>query len=91
MKVFSVRYVSGYVIHVAFDDGTEGNIDLSELVKKGIFQTIQDKASFSKVYATDHSIAWSEDLEIDVYTIYHDISGKPVEEIINGRKAYASN
>ncbi len=76
---------------MVFDDGIDGNIDSSELVKKGIFQTIQDKESFSRVYATDHSIAWSDDLEIDVDTIYHDISGKSVEEIINGRKAHASN
>lgn len=81
MKVDSVRYVSGYVIHVTFDDGTEGDVDLSELVKKGIFRVLEDKAVFSKVHFTDHCIAWSDELEIDPYTIYQDITGKLVDEI----------
>ncbi|MFN7279967.1 MAG: DUF2442 domain-containing protein, partial [bacterium] len=47
MKATSVRYVSGYVLHIIFDDGVEGEIDLHDLVKKGVFQSLQDTALFA--------------------------------------------
>jgi hypothetical protein len=91
MKATSVRYVSGYVLHIIFDDGVEGQIDLQDLVKKGVFQPLQDLALFSSAYLTDHSLAWSDELEIDIYHIYHQISGRPLKEIMSRMNAYASN
>jgi hypothetical protein len=91
MKATSVRYVSGYVLHIIFDDGVEGEIDLHDLVKKGVFQSLQDPALFAGAYLTDHSLAWSEELEIDIYQIYHQISGRPLKEIMSGMNAYTSN
>ena len=79
MKVRGVKYVSDYTIHVSFEDGLEGNIVLDELVDKGIFSILKNKALFSKVYTTGYSSAWSEDLEIDSDTIYKDITGKPLD------------
>ena len=79
MKVRGVKYVSDYTIHVSFEDGLEGNIVLDELVDKGIFSILKNKALFSKVYTKGYSIAWSEDLEIDSDTIYKDITGKPLD------------
>ena len=76
MKVSDVKYLKDYMISITFNDGVIGTIDLSDLVKQGIFSVLKDKAQFSKIYTTGYSLAWSEELEIDVAEIYSEISGK---------------
>lgn len=66
MKITEVKYLSDYKIELSFEDGVSGSIDLSELVEEGIFMILKDKEQFARIYSTDYSIAWSEELEIDV-------------------------
>jgi hypothetical protein len=91
MKIEEVLYKSDYTIQVKFNDGVVGNIQLNELVEKGIFQELKDYNKFSKVYSTGFSIAWSDELEIDAATIYAEITGKSIGEVINPKLIYASN
>ncbi|MEY4660882.1 MAG: hypothetical protein RLZZ42_834 [Bacteroidota bacterium] len=91
MKVQEVKYVKDYTISVKFDDGTTGTVQLDDLVQKGIFQILQNKELFSKVYTTGYSIAWSDNLEIDIANIYSEITGKNFGEIINPKFSYATN
>ena len=76
MKIQSVIYISGFTLHVKFLDGVEGDIELSDLVSKGIFKVLQNQELFAKAYNTGYSVAWSEQLEIDSDKIYMEISGK---------------
>jgi hypothetical protein len=91
MKVQEAKYLSDYTITVTFEDGISGTVDLSDLVKKGIFKVLQDKKQFAKVYSTGYSIAWSAELEIDATTIYAEISGKDFGDIIHPIFSYATN
>ena len=52
-----------------FEDAVNGEIDLNELVGKGIFAELKDENLFSKVYSPGYSIAWTEELEIDALAI----------------------
>ncbi|MEM4889935.1 MAG: DUF2442 domain-containing protein [Thermosphaera sp.] len=91
MKVTSVIYKTNYSIQVLFEDGIEGIVDLAELVEKGIFSVLKDKALFSKAYTTGYSIAWSDELEIDAANIYAEITGKnPLASFIS-TPAYATD
>ena len=65
MKLQSVKYIGGYSISVSFEDDVKGEIDLTELVNKGIFQSIKDVSLFKKAFSTGYSIAWNDDLEIE--------------------------
>jgi len=91
MKIESVTYVSGYTLHVKFLDGVEGDIELTELVSKGIFKVLQNQKLFEKVFNTGYSIAWSEELEIDSDTIYMELSGKSIGDLIPKKTVHASN
>ena len=91
MKVTSVSALENYQLQVTFDDGVSGVIDLKEFIKGGIFSVLEDKKLFNRVYATSHSIAWNDDLEIDTLTIYAEISNKEAHEILNPNLSYASN
>jgi hypothetical protein len=91
MKVQEVKYIADYTINIKFEDGVSGNIELNELVQKGIFKVLQDKNQFAKVYSNGYSIAWSNELEIDANTIYSDLTGKNFGEILNPKFTHATN
>jgi hypothetical protein len=91
MKVQEVKYLSDYKISVKFEDGVSGTVQLNDLVEKGIFKVLQDKNQFAKVYTNGHSIAWSNDLEIDATNIYSELTGKHFGAIISPKLSHASN
>lgn len=91
MNIKEVRHLSDYTLFIKFEDGIEGRIDLEPLAQKGIFQILKDTKEFSKAYSTGYSIAWSPDLEIDSDTIYMELTGKPVEEVLPVKFEHASN
>jgi len=91
MTVSEVKYIADFTISIKFDDGVCGTVELNDLVKKGIFQVLQDKNQFARVYTNGYSIAWSDELEIDVTTIYSDLTGKNFGEILNPKLSHATN
>lgn len=91
MKVISVKALSKYRISVLFEDGVNGDVDLSKLVEKGIFAELKDRNLFSKVYSPGYSIAWSDELEIDSLAIYAELLNKQPEDVLKSTYSYASN
>jgi hypothetical protein len=91
MKVSEVTYIGEYKIGLTFEDGVTGSVDLTDLVNCGIFEILKDKAKFAKIYSTEYSVAWSEDLEIDAAELYAEISGKSPQEFFESKTIYASN
>ena len=64
-RVVDAKYVDGYTIHVKFNDGAEGDVDLSSVINKGgVFNSVKDKNNF-KNFAINHGvITWSNSLDI---------------------------
>lgn len=91
MKVVNVKALSGYKLHVVFDDGISGTVDLKDFVATGIFSSLKNEAAFNKVYTTNYSIAWSEELEIDALAVYAEIVNKSPQELLSGSLTYAAN
>lgn len=72
----------GYRIWVRYSDGVDGEIDLSDLVDKGVFAAWNEPGYFEKVHVTEHrSIAWDDDIEICPDTIYMELTGKTLDAI----------
>ena len=58
-KVSRVTALDGYRIHVEFDDGTAGEIDLSDRLFGPVFEPLQDESEFRKVAVDEFgAIAW---------------------------------
>ena len=91
MKVSNVKYIGNYEVSITFEDGVSGIIDLSDLVNQGIFKVLRDKAKFAELHATNYSIKWSEELEIDLAGIYADLSGNNPKDFFDSTLSYASN
>lgn len=66
-----LEYKSGYVYHIRFDDGVEGDIDFSEYLKKGtVFKSFEDQNYFKSAKISGGTISWNDDLDIAPETIY---------------------
>ena len=48
LHIKSVKYLSDYKIWIAFDDGTEGQIDLQGQLHGPVFDALKDKAVLRK-------------------------------------------
>lgn len=49
LHVKSAKYVSDFVLWVAFDDGTSGNIDLAGTLNGPVFEPLRDRLFFSQL------------------------------------------
>jgi hypothetical protein len=70
MEAVRVNALHDYKLQVTFDDGVSGIIDLKRFMENGIFSVLQKEGSFNKVYTNGHSVAWNDELEIDLLAIY---------------------
>ncbi len=80
-EVTKVEYRGGYVYHIVFDDGVEGEIDFSVYLCRGpIFEPLKDKTFFSKATVEGGAIAWPNGADIAPETLYEKLldAGKPL-------------
>ena len=76
-----VEALSGFRIRVTYPDGTDGIVDLSADVGRGVFAPLADEAFFRTVHVGRFGqIAWSEDIEICPDAAYQDIAGSKATE-----------
>ena len=79
-----VEALSDFRIRVAYPDGTEGVIDLSGDVGRGVFTPLADEAFFRTVHIGQFGqIAWSEDIEICPDAAYYDITRYPATKALH--------
>ena len=72
---------SDYILWVRFDDGIEGEVDLSDLVGQGVFKAWKSKEFWKSVTVDPESgtVCWGEEIDLDPYVLKQDIldSQKP--------------
>ena len=89
-RVIDVRPLDGFRIWIRFNDGTEGELDLTEYAEKRWFQPWQDRRVFENVWIPPHGgyIRWGDDSEESdmgfcltwLYTELNDVSWDEVLE-----------
>jgi hypothetical protein len=69
--VTKVEYRGGYVYHIQFDDGAEGEVDFSEYLSLGpIFEALRDRSLFSKATVEGGTITWPNGADVAPETLY---------------------
>ncbi|MCG3155789.1 MAG: hypothetical protein DKINENOH_02397 [bacterium] len=82
LKPIHVRALPHHRIYVKYNDGAEGEVDLSDLVGQGVFAAWQDSAFFNRVHLGEgRQIRWSEDVELCPDSVYMRLTGKTPEEL----------
>jgi hypothetical protein len=75
LRPTKIKPLSGYRLHLTYPDGTEGLIDLSADVGRGVFAPLADEAYFRTVHIGQYGqIAWSDDIEICPDSAYEEIA-----------------
>jgi hypothetical protein len=70
-EVTKVEYRSGYVYYIMFDDGVDGEIDLSVYLSRGpVFEPLKDKLLFSRATVKGGTIGWPNGADIAPETLY---------------------
>jgi len=58
-RVTRVNALDGFRLHVEFDDGTAGEIDMADRLFGPVFEPLRDDCEFRKVFADEFgAIAW---------------------------------
>ena len=90
LQPIEVEARGGYRLWLRFDDGVEGEVDLSSIAGRGVFKVWDDPGVFESVRVSPHrSIRWTEDAELCADALYLEITGQDAEEIMPGLRAYA--
>jgi hypothetical protein len=72
-RLLEATPTEGYLVHVRFEDGTDADIDLGYLAKRGgVFEPLRDPDYFRKlrVYPEGQTIFWPNEADIAPETLY---------------------
>ena len=87
LKILEIRPLDDYKIWLKFDNGTEGEVDLSHLTGKGVFAFWNNYENFKKdSMENGRSLTWSDEIDIDADSLYLKLTGKKPEEIFPALK-----
>jgi hypothetical protein len=77
-----VRSLPNYRLYLEFSDGAKGEVDLSDLRGKGVFEAWNDYGFFQRVHIGPHrEIRWNDDIELCADSLYLKLTGKTPEEL----------
>jgi len=72
-RVVKVQVLPDYALAVRFGDGTEGEVDLSQLVlgpNAGVFAVLRDRALFAQAAVEDGVVRWPGELDLAPDAMY---------------------
>jgi hypothetical protein len=87
--VRDVAFLGGLKLHLAFEDGTEGDIELLDLKDApGLLGETAQPEMFHRVFVDRDAgtLAWPNGLDLDPLVLYSDVSGRSIEDLIQGLK-----
>ena len=78
----------GYRIWLRFSDGIEGDVDLSDLVGRGVFAAWRDRTFFEAVRIDEaRAIAWGDAVDLCADALYLRLTGMEPEQYLPGLHA----
>lgn len=79
-RLVEVRALEPYRIWLRYDDGVEGELDLSYLAGCGVFAAWEDHSFFSAVRLIPGAIVWGDDLDLCGDALYLKLTGMTSQE-----------
>lgn len=75
-RITSAEARPNYRLWIRFSDGTEGEVDLSSLVGKGVFAAWSDPEFFARVEvnADSGTVTWPGEIDLAPDALYKDIA-----------------
>ncbi|HPI39482.1 MAG TPA: DUF2442 domain-containing protein [Pseudobdellovibrionaceae bacterium] len=88
--IIYVKSIGNKILHVKFEDGVEGEIDISKVVKfDGIFNDLKEDLYFSQVQVNleTGTIYWPNGADLCPDVLYSILSGESIENELNKSEA----
>ena len=77
-----VKALDPYRIWLRYSDGVSGEIDLSDVAGKGVFQAWDEPGCFEQVHIDEYgAIVWNENIDMCPHALYMELTGKTWEEL----------
>lgn len=90
LKPTNVNAEVGHKLYVEYDDGSAGEMDLSNLIGKGVFAALANPATSESVSVGPHGeIRWTDELELCPDAMYLQLTGKSPQGIFPSLKVSA--
>ena len=82
MKLVQIKPLDGYRLWLRFADGVEGQVDISDLAGRGVFEAWKDPHFFESVRVDESGAAvWGDKLDLCPDALYLRLTGKSPEDI----------
>lgn len=82
VRPVSVKALPNFRIWLRYNDGVEGEVDLSDLAGRGVFAAWNDLALFNAVRLGSHgAIEWSPEIDICPDSMYLRLTGKWIDAL----------
>lgn len=81
-RLVEIKATKPFTLYLKYNNGVEGEVNLSGIERKGVFAIWNDINVFEQVKLDTESGAptWSEDLDLDPLNLYLMLIGKTFEE-----------
>lgn len=82
VDIVEARAVGGHRLYLRFEDGVEGEVDLSDLVElEGVFAPLREPAEVAKVRLDSEigTVYWPNGADLDPDVLYSTITGQAIE------------
>ena len=91
MRITALKPLAEYRLWVRFSDGTEGTVDLSEKVGRGVFGAWRDPNAFARVQIGEFGQpVWPGDIDLCADNLYRVVTGHlPANFSAKGEPAHA--
>lgn len=86
--IVEVKPLGGFRLHLRFEDGVEGDLDLDEVIEfNGIFASLRDEHEFARVRVHPElgTIIWPNGADLDPDVLYARIAGTPIGTALSTR------
>ena len=81
-RLVEVKALSDYKVWLSYADGVEGEVDLSDLAGRGVFELWDDYSAFENVRIGEHGeLTWGNDIDLCPNALYLRLTGKAPEEV----------
>jgi hypothetical protein len=80
--IVEVRPRDGYRLWLRFEDGIEGEVDITKLVQfTGVFAPLRDREKFLEVRVDRElgTVCWPNGVDLDPDVLYSQITGEPIQ------------
>src|SRR5690349_17981436 len=79
--IVEVAHLGGHRLRLRFDDGVEGEVDLSNRLQfRGLLAQLKDPEYFARVRVHPEfgTISWPNDVDLDPVVLYSLVTGRPI-------------